>query len=186
MKSSKIRSFTLLAKRRLRFSLLATLLLSLSSLVGCLGELPPSGETAREYEANARLTAEYMTLEGTYRGYLRDNPNGESDIPARLDLILAFEPSGRNEDGETKMVPILRAQYTRLDIDTSELNYSIPFVRFYKESGQIVMLTQENMSGAVAPGVGYLSIVGTLIEGRLRATFTDHRGLQGRLELVRQ
>jgi len=182
MKSLKIRSFALfLSKRQLRFSLLASVLLFLTS---CLGDLPPNAETGREVEANARLLAEYESLQGAYKGYVRDNPNGEADIPARLDLILAFEPSGRNEDGETKMVAVLRAQYTRLDIDSSKVNYSIPFVRFYKESGQIVLLTQKDMSSG-APGVGYLSVVGTLIDGQMRATLTDHRGLQGRLELVK-
>ena len=156
-------------------------ILTLVTLTACLGEVPPSTDS-REYDANARLMETFAPLEGTYVGVLTDNPNGESDLPIQLELFMAFEPAGRNEDGEVKMVPVLQAQYKRLDLEDARQNYFIPFVRFYKESGQIVFSTQEDMQSRT-PGVGYLSIFGTLLGDTVNARLKDHRGLQGRLIL---
>ncbi len=150
-------------------------------LAGCLSELPPSVDS-REYDANAKLTAVYNEIEGTYEGNLVDSPTGESDVPVSLKLFLVFEPIGVNEDGETKLVPALKGEYQRLDIEDVRAHYFISSVRFYKESGQIVLLSPEDRTSG-RPGGGYLSITGTLIGDVLNGTLKDHRGLQGRLIL---
>jgi hypothetical protein len=160
---------------------LGIILVALSSCF--LGELPPSSN-AQEQESNVRLMSTYSALTGVYEGYLQENPEGEADIPVRLELFMAFEPAGRNEDGETKFVPVLQAFYKRLDVEDARRNYFIRSIRYYKESGQLLMSTEERFQTSL-PGVGYLFAEARLSRGdtKLIGRLTDHRGPQGILRL---
>jgi hypothetical protein len=163
------------------FSLFFAVFLLLSS---CLGQVPPS-DNAQELESNERLLQAYSGIVGLYEGSLSENPNGEMDVPIQLNIFISYEPAGRNEDGATRFVPVLQAYLKRLDVDDVRRHYFITSVRYYQESGRILMATQEDMRGSV-PGVGYLSIQGQILQnGSLRASFVDHRGPQGVLKLER-
>jgi hypothetical protein len=156
---------------------------SLVFLAGCLGALPKSS-TGQEYESNQKLLEVYSQVTGVFEGYLSDNPNSEPNIPVRLEIFIAHEAAGRNEDGETKFVPVLQAVYRRLDVDDVRWRYFIRAVRYYQESGEVLMVVDEKAQSGV-PGVGYLSVQGRLKEGTFVGSLTDHRGPQGVLRLER-
>lgn len=166
--------------RKILGSLLASVLLSLTA---CLGALPTSS-TGQEYESNQKLMEVYSQVSGVFEGYLTDNPNSEPKIPVRLEIFIAHEAAGRNEDGETKFVPVLQAVYRRLDVDDVRWRYFIRAVRYYQESGDILMVVDEKAQSGV-PGVGYLSIQGRTKDGAFVGSLTDHRGPQGVLRLER-
>jgi|GEM_PF-5391824 len=161
------------------------LILSFTSVLllsSCLGELPPS-DNAQEIESYEKLRKVYSAIEGVYEGVLTDSPQGELDIPVQLKIFMSDEPVGRNEDGVTRFVPVLQAYYRRLDIDDVRRNYFVRSVRYYEESGRLLMATEEDMQSGV-PGVGYLSIQGRLLQnGNFEGNLSDHRGPQGKLLL---
>jgi len=155
--------------------------ITLISMTGCMGPLKNSS-TGQEYESNMRLMEIYSDVAGVFEGQLSDNPNREPNVPVRLEIFIANEANGRNEDGEVKFVPVLRATYRRLDVEDVRRVYFISSVRYYQESGEIMMIVDErNQSGV--PGVGYLSIQGRLTDSGLEGKLADHRGPQGVLRL---
>lgn len=154
---------------------------TLLSITACMGPLKTSS-SGQEYEANMRLMAMYSEVEGTYEGQLVDNPNGEAPYPARLEIFIAQQENGRNEDGDVKLVPVLRASYRRLDVDDVRRTYFIPSVRYYQESGELRMIVGEDMQSGI-PGSGYLSIEGRVTDEGFDGKLIDHRGPQGVLRL---
>ena len=155
--------------------------MTLLGLASCLGEIPRNND-GQELEANERLLGIYSPLEAYYEGELDDRPNGESSLPIRLQLFVAESPAGVNSDGETRMVPVLKAYYERLDVDDNRLNYFISSVRYYEESGRIVMQSEENFQSRT-PGAGFISIKGSLSDDVLEADVYDYRGFRGTLYL---
>ncbi|MEO5667705.1 MAG: hypothetical protein ABIR96_06590 [Bdellovibrionota bacterium] len=154
---------------------------SLACLTGCLGALPKSS-TAQEYESNQRLQEIYEAQAGVFEGVLTQNPNNEPDRPVRLELFVTRQSNGRNEDGEEKFVPVLQATYRRLDVNDVRLRYFIKSVRYYEESGEMLMIVDDKTQGA-SPGEGYLAIQGRVENKIFTGSVVDHRGPQGILRL---
>lgn len=158
-----------------RFMLLASVFL----FAACMGDLPESS-TAQEREAIQKLYAIYTPITGFYGGHLTENPYGEPDIPVQMEIFISNVSNGRNENGQEKLVPVLQANYRRLDTNDPNQRYSIRSISYF-EDGSITMTVPEKQ-GAL-PGVGSLSIIGRLENNILTATMADYRGTQGILRL---
>jgi hypothetical protein len=159
----------------------AVLTAALVSLSACMGDLPPSS-TAQEYESNQRLLETYRPLTGLFKGELTENPNNEPNIPVVLEIFIDFDSSGRNEDGEERVVPVLKARYYRTDVENATRIYQIPSVRYYKESAQYVLRAPAR-AGSNIPGDGMISIDGRVENEIFIGRMNDHRGYQGVLRL---
>lgn len=152
-------------------------------LAGCLGEIPDSNNSQEE-RAVLELAEVYSTIEATYEGVLTNRVDDGEDIAVSLNLFVATTASGLNSDGQPRMVPVLYGYYERLDKDDPLFDYFIPNVRYYEETGRIVLQADANLFGEVN-GRGFLSISGTLVDGKLFARMSDNQGYRGELILER-
>lgn len=152
-------------------------------LSGCLGEIPDSNNSQEE-RAVLELAEVYSTIEAVYEGVLTNTVDDSEDIPVALNLFVATTASGLNSDGQPRMVPVLYGYYQRLDKEDPLFDYFIPNVRFYEETGRIVLQSNANPMGQTN-GQGFLSITGTLVDGELFARFSDNMGYRGELILER-
>lgn len=100
-------------------------------------------ETTKQYlEDREDLLQKYSSVTGTYEGGLairfksKENPGQleSKEIPLQIAIYTEDLPMGRDNNGETKLVPVLRIRYRQLDAVRSDV---VLEGRYISETGEL-------------------------------------------------
>jgi hypothetical protein len=130
-----------------------------------------------ETERRNRLYTVYHKIEGNYDATI---DTGSQQIP--VSLTISIKEKAGDSPGVT--IPVLVAQYRRLDVSSSVGQYQLA-VSYDQISNLMSMIATSGGSPAV-PGSDYLSAAGTWTNGNLDVVLRDRNGYAGELIATRK
>ncbi len=167
----------------MRFLISLFTISSLLAVSGCQDSGKTTNKNEQEIRDNAKLEAELKPLVGTYVGDVSNPSVGADPFPVQINIFLVKEQSGVNEDGEPKYRPALHGIYRRLDFPSDMTNEKSLVIRYYPETGEIVLGTATEGSGTADSR--FLSISGKFSNGQITGEIANHRNVLGILKVER-
>lgn len=142
------------------------------SLVSRESSGPENGSTKEEYANN--LSREYQKIVGEYSGEVVDSRvDAGRSYKILVRLFIVKEVINGN------ILPILKGFYTRADDDSAIFDLSLNVAYDHTVTPATIA-----MSGK-SEGRYYISMDGHLINGKIKANLSTHRGLAGPIELTK-
>ncbi len=142
----------------------------------------------QEFQNNQKVKDNNSLVRGTYKGQIKPFAGG-ANIPVEIGFFEVLVTLGSNNEGENKIIPVLKARFRRLD---TFQRYQIMDAKFFKENGTLLLSSRSTSSpgNSANPssnseflGEGY-SFDGVLQNGVFSAQASVRTGNLGVLEAL--
>ncbi len=141
----------------------------------------PGVSIKTEIQDREKLQSAFSKVEGLYKGTI-ETPSGVS-VPVEVGFFQVLESVGKSPRGDTKMMPVLKARFRRLDMAS---RYSVSAAAYVQETSELTTSLFENggpNSSASSSGLDLFSTQGTLSNGVYTAKVTTSSGFLGTLKV---
>lgn len=135
--------------------------------------------TRKEESDRQKLRETFGQIQGWYEGNLTTTTR--TQVPTRIALFYVEIPNGKNSEGETKYLPVLKARYLR---DDKPEDAQVLEARYVAESGDLTLSSRTDANGRPEAGAEYIYINGKLLNGRFFAEVKNLVGAMGTLDLT--